>query len=445
MASPPDGMPGTHQPGSSQRQPSRLFRFRSVKWAFLAVILPLVLAVIGLFLVLFEVEAYHESIDTLLAKQERILSGNSIMLARAVANRDEVLIATHAAPMLADPYVLGIFVYDAAGAPLAEFGTREAPDGRAITGQTPVRYATGDSLQTVGRMVVVMTDAELRAEIWQRVLVLVVFAVLLSGGIVLAAQLAFDVVIGRALRRLQETIERTRLGMPREEIEWHGTDEVAEVIDAFNRMQKRQAAYESALDEARLDLEHRVEERTSDLRRARDEAEAANRSKTAFLANMSHELRTPLNAIIGFAEVLKKQKFGPLGDDRYGQYSEIVLTSGTHLLDLINDLLDLSKAEAGSLVAVEEAVSLEAQFRRAIEMNRSAVEAGDLTIAIEIDDDVSVIRGDARLIMQMVSNLVTNAVKFTRPCGRIWVGARLTDDKAVAIFVSDTGIGIPRD
>jgi signal transduction histidine kinase len=423
----------------------RLIRFSSVKMAFLAVTLPLVLIVVAVFFVLFELETYDTALGKLEAKRDRLLASNSIMLARAVWERNDVLIATHAAPALIDPDLIGIFIYDREGQALAEFGSDTSSKGVALIGETPIRYAAGTSLEYAGKLVIVMSDASIRATAKSRILGLIGFAVLLTAAIVLAAQVAFDLVIGRALRELHAAIDSTRLGAPRDEVNWSGTDEVDRVIEAFNRMQRRHAAYETALDEARIDLEQRVEERTGELKRARDEAQAANRAKSPFLANMSHELRTPLNAIIGFAEVLKKQKFGPLGDERYDSYAEMVRTSGTHLLDLINDLLDLSRAEAGGLVPSEATVALDSQIRRAIHMSAAQIEARELTVTLEIDDAVPPLRADAKLILQLVSNLVTNAVKFTASGGSITIGAAIDDRRSVSIYVADTGIGIPKD
>ena len=424
---------------------SRVYRFRSVRMAFLAVILPLVITVVGGFFVLLEVETYNDAVERLEMKLDRTLASNSVMLARAVWERNEALIASQAVPALIDPDLIGIFITDRAGRTLAQFGARETPLGKSITGEAPIRYDAGADLQEAGRLELVMTDAGIRASARSRTLVLIAFAILLSVAIVFAAQAAFDLVIGRPLKELQKAIDSTRLGAPREEVQWSGADEVARVIEAFNRMQRRHTAYENALDEARIDLEQRVEERTVELKRARDEARAANRAKSAFLANMSHELRTPLNAIIGFAEVLKNQKFGPLGDERYSSYAEIVRTSGTHLLDLINDLLDLSRAEAGGLIPADSTLAVDAQIRRAIDMSRTEIDASGLTVRVAVDADVPPLRADARLILQLLSNLITNAVKFTRSDGTITIGAAVDDRRSVSLFVADTGIGIPED
>lgn len=447
MAPPDTAPPNPAQPNtaSGPHDARPAYRFRSVRKAFIAVTLPLVLSVIGVAFVLLELETYSGARDQLIAKRDRMLASNSVLLARAVWEHNDVLIATQAAPALIDPDLVGIFIYDREGRALAEFGTRTPAEGTAIIGETPIRYAEDTTLEYAGELVMVMTDAGLQAAARARILVLVGFAILLSVAIVFAAKIAFDLVIGRALRELQAAIDNTRLGAPRTEVTWSGTDEVARLIDAFNRMQRRHAAYEAALDQARIELENRVEERTSELTRARDEARAANRAKSAFLANMSHELRTPLNAIIGFAEVLKSQRFGPLGDERYSSYAEIVRTSGTHLLELINDLLDLSRAEAGGLIPADSTVAVDGQIRRAIDMSRAQIEANRIEILVDIDDAVPPIRADSRLILQFLSNLVTNAVKFTASGGTIRIGAAIDDRRSVSIFVADTGIGIPQD
>ena len=432
------------EPGPKQRL-IRRFRFRSVRMAFFAVTLPLVILVVGGFFALLEVENRRDTVERLERKLDRSLTAFSTTFAAAVEDRDTAMIAARAAPLVVDPDILGIIIYDGDGQILAEFGARAAGDDTTLTGDTPISSFEEAGQRILGRLVLTMSEAGRRAATRDRMLVMAAFAIMLTAAIVFAAQAAFDLVVGRALKELQRAIDSTRLGAPREEVQWSGSDEVGRVIAAFNRMQRRHTAYENALDNARIDLEHRVEQRTSELKRARDEARAANRAKSAFLANMSHELRTPLNAIIGFAEVLKNQKFGPLGDARYSSYAEIVRTSGTHLLDLINDLLDLSKAEAGGLVPADSTIEVDAQIRRAIDMSRAEIEQSALTVEIAVADDVPALRADARLILQLLSNLITNAVKFTRPGGTLTIGATIDADRSVSIFVADTGIGIPAD
>jgi len=183
----------------------------------------------------------------------------------------------------------------------------------------------------------------------------------------------------------------------------------------------------------------------ADLRRARDEAELASRSKTEFLANMSHELRTPLNAIIGFADVLSGQIFGALGDERYRDYAGDIRDSGLHLLNLINDVLDVSKIEFGKVELAEETVEIRAVVDSCIRLMRERAHAAGVQLVIALEPDLPTLRADSRRLKQILINLLSNAVKFTPAGGRITLSAAV-DAAGCRIAVADTGIGIaPED
>jgi len=184
----------------------------------------------------------------------------------------------------------------------------------------------------------------------------------------------------------------------------------------------------------------RVEE---ELRHAHERSEIANRAKSRFLANMSHELRTPLNAIIGFSEILTREMFGPLGTPRYKEYSDLILESGRLLLDLINDLLDMSKIEAGRYVLSPDALDIADLLGAAMRMVQRQVEAKSLTLKIEVQPLSSPLIADQRAVKQIVLNLLSNAIKFTPVGGEIKLGAS-ESEAYVTITVSDTGIGIPQ-
>jgi two-component system cell cycle sensor histidine kinase PleC len=170
-------------------------------------------------------------------------------------------------------------------------------------------------------------------------------------------------------------------------------------------------------------------------------AEAANQSKSEFLANMSHELRTPLNAINGFSEIMLAEMFGPLGDGRYKDYAQDILNSGQHLLALINDILDMSKIEAGKMALSFEQVTVEDLAEEAARLIRTRAEAAGLTLTLELPP-LPEIEADYRAVKQVLLNLLSNAVKFTPRGGRVSISAEQVGGDTVRIAVRDTGIGI---
>ena len=172
--------------------------------------------------------------------------------------------------------------------------------------------------------------------------------------------------------------------------------------------------------------------------------ELASQHKSEFLANMSHELRTPLNAIIGFSEVLSEGMFGEI-NEKQTEYLKDILESGQHLLSLINDILDLSKIEAGRMELELADFDLPSAIENALILVRERASRRGITLERTIDERLEMIRADERKVKQVLLNLLSNALKFTPEGGRIDVSARLHDDSA-EISVTDTGVGIaPED
>jgi len=174
---------------------------------------------------------------------------------------------------------------------------------------------------------------------------------------------------------------------------------------------------------------------------ARDAAEEASRAKSRFLANMSHELRTPLNAIIGFSEVMSHEMFGALGSPRYLEYSRLVHESGGHLLELINSILDMSKIEAGKFELTEEVFDLKETATAAVRFVKLAAERSGVAIRLDITPDAATIFADKRAVKQVLTNLLTNGVKFTPRGGQVSVRVS-RDSGGILIAVTDTGVGI---
>lgn len=177
------------------------------------------------------------------------------------------------------------------------------------------------------------------------------------------------------------------------------------------------------------------------LRKAMEAAAEGNRAKSEFLANVSHELRTPLNAIIGFSEVMQQEVFGPLGNDRYREYASDIRASGSHLLGIINDLLDYAKLEAGRLELHVEPVELSTLFENSLRLVRKRAEEADVTLACDVSGAPERIEADGRKTMQILLNLLSNAIKFTPAGGTVSLTARTTAD-GVEISVADTGVGM---
>jgi cell cycle sensor histidine kinase DivJ len=179
----------------------------------------------------------------------------------------------------------------------------------------------------------------------------------------------------------------------------------------------------------------------AELRRTCDEAESSSRAKSLFLANMSHELRTPLNAVIGFSEILNRELFGALGEARYRDYARLIHESGEHLLNVVNDILDMSKIEAGKFKIVKEPFDMAPLVTSCCDIMRHAAEKKDIRIVVDVAPNLPELPADKRACKQMLLNVLSNAIKFTNSGGWVQVTARVEKD-AILLTVADNGIGI---
>jgi len=199
------------------------------------------------------------------------------------------------------------------------------------------------------------------------------------------------------------------------------------------------------LEEAQRKLERQgmdLVRLADDLRVAHDRAEAANRAKSEFLANISHELRTPLNAVIGFSEIIKDETMGPVGNLKYRDYAADINDSGRHLLDLINDILDLSKIEFGTEQLYENDIRIAEVLSSIMTLVKGRAQKGTVELAFDVKEELPALRGDHRKLKQILVNLLSNAIKFTPEGGRVTLKAWCRGDSGHVFQVIDTGIGM---
>jgi len=178
-----------------------------------------------------------------------------------------------------------------------------------------------------------------------------------------------------------------------------------------------------------------------DLLAVKEQAEIANRSKTEFLANMSHELRTPLNAIIGFSQVMAGEMLGPIATPRYVGYARDILGSAEHLLGIINDILDVSKLETGKLDLVEEVIDVPKAIADLTHLVAGKARTAEVHVLVRREGELPPLRGDLRKVKQIVLNLLTNAIKFSRPGGEVEIVLK-SSENGLTIAVTDHGIGM---
>ena len=186
---------------------------------------------------------------------------------------------------------------------------------------------------------------------------------------------------------------------------------------------------------------HELEVTSARLKRALEAATAGNQTKSHFLATMSHEMRTPLNAILGFSEILKEQIFGPIGSDRYRDYAATIHKSGAYLLNLINDILDIAKFDAGKMDLVDDTLDTGRVIGDCVHLIEPQAQKARVSLHVDAPMERYMLKADERRLRQILLNLLSNAVKFTPEGGTVSV-AVLSDEEGLSIKVSDTGIGI---
>jgi signal transduction histidine kinase len=206
----------------------------------------------------------------------------------------------------------------------------------------------------------------------------------------------------------------------------------------------RAIRHEERWGNALMEREIKLSRQAVELAAARDLAETANRARGEFLANMSHELRTPLNAILGFSEILEKGLFGPLGDPRYREFAGDIHSSGKHLLEVIGNILDLAKVDAGKLELFEQDFDIVEMMQSCGRLMTETAAAGDVTLEIRVPQGPVYIQGDATRVRQILLNLLSNAVKFTPRGNAVTLSGEAVEDGFI-LRVIDTGIGMTEE
>ncbi len=309
----------------------------------------------------------------------------------------------------------------------------------------PVIRMTGNDEDVVGTMYIRSDLRELSAYINKQVLiggVVTLAALLVSYLLALAMQGSISKPVLNLTAKVHEIAVNKDYSVRVKLFDGQQTSDNNEfklLTDAFNTM-----LYEIGEREARL------KQQNVDLQEARDAAEAASRAKSQFLANVSHELRTPLNAVIGFSSILINQLFGPIGDVKYLEYSRDINEAGAHLLDIINDILDLSRAEAGNLDLHYEEVQVSKAVSKCIALLTARAEKGGVQILAELPRQAPPLLADRLRFMQIMLNVLSNAIKFTESGGKVQVVVETRqaggDVAEFIITVNDTGIGMkPED
>jgi signal transduction histidine kinase/DNA-binding response OmpR family regulator len=403
-----------------------------------------------------------------LSTQAQIIGSNSVT---ALVFDDPDSAAKTLSALKADPHILSASIYTTDGRLFASYtrpGVSDAPTPPPIpAGQVESHWIRNNEVVLarsvefdgkVSGVVSIRSDLQAlteRLKLYAGIASLVLVISLLAALLVSAL---FRKSVAEPIVRLAEVArnvsQNRAYSLRAERVEGHG--EVSVLIDSFNQMMAQIEKGEVSLQKAHNELELRVEERTAELvaaqkkveafsesvLRAKEDIERASRFKDQFLSTMSHELRTPLNAVLGFSELLADMRYGPL-TERQARYVNHIHTSGQHLLRLINDILDLSKIEAGRLRLNVECVSVETCIAEVCESLQPLVDKS----AHQLTQDVSpglLVHADATRFRQMVTNLLGNAIKFTPKGGKIELVARQMADM-VRISVTDSGPGIPAE
>lgn len=425
-----------------ESQPASLGVRRSVHSRFLAAYIPAVIVTLAIFIAIFEVFTYRAAVSDLSRKAERIGANLAVVLAHPLARSDLSSATVILNNVIQDEDIADVTIRRPDTTTLYQESRPGAQPDPTLSIDRPIKLGSDLGAATLGTVHITMSDTRITAGMWNRLSFIAGLSILLLLAVGIIGSLVYRRTIGTALNQLTQVINQTDHGNETKQLSVQRNDEIGDVFRAFNRMRDRQRQHDQDLNNVRAGLEKRVRERTMELKSAHDAALSANRTKSQFLANMSHEFRTPLNSIIGFSEILSS---GIVSDPKLlTEYANDIRESGLHLLTLTNDLLDLSKAEAGKLELHESLMDVASTIEACTNMVRNSVQEKGLTLSVSVPASSPTISGDERKIRQMILNLLSNAVKYTPQGGTITLSSRPSPDGGLILAVQDTGIGIAK-
>jgi signal transduction histidine kinase len=281
-----------------------------------------------------------------------------------------------------------------------------------------------------------MSDAAARAAVPKTRAILLAVGIVTIFLAMVALYYVVKYIVIKPLNHLREVSDAVARGDLAQRADIHTNDEFEDLAASFNKMLVHLVETQGELRNANTQLDHKVDE----LAHLNMQLHEMNRLKGEFLANMSHELRTPLNSIIGFSEVL--QSLDAL-NDKQKRYAQNIQKSGRVLLDMINDILDLAKMEAGKMEVRLSEFRIEQVIANQCDIVRSLAEEKNIDLRIDIENDLPLLYQDQAKVQQILTNLLSNAIKFTPEGGRITVGAKSNSQGQIEFWVADTGVGIP--